>query len=136
MARYLVVAYQTAKSPELRRAVREIAAHDGDAVFTLLVPATAPADLLTSTDGQAAAVAATTGEEARERWEADGLVVDHVLIGDANPIYAVSDAFSNGHWDRVVVATLPVGVSRWLKQDVVHRLKRESPVPVTHIVAG
>lgn len=136
MARYLVVAHQTAKSPELRRSVQEIAAHDGNAVFTLLVPATPPDRLLTWTDGQAAAIAATVGEEARQRWEADGLVVDQVLVGDANPIYAVGDAFSDGQWDRVVVSTFPVGVSRWLRQDVVHRLERESPVPVTHVVAG
>ena len=134
MARYLVVAHQTAKSSELRRAVQEVAAHDRDAVFTLLVPATPPADLLTWTDGQAAAVAATAGDEARELWEADGVVVDQVIVGDANPVYAVGDAFGEAEWDQVVVSTLPIGVSRWLKQDVIHRLSRESPVPVTHVI--
>lgn len=136
MARYLVVAHQTTDSPELRHAVREIAQLDPAAIFTLLVPATPPGDLLTWTDGQAATVAQETGDRARSRWEADGLQVDDVLVGDANPAYAVGDAFNSDSWDQVVVSTLPVGVSRWLKQDVVHRLERESPVPVTHVVAG
>jgi len=136
MARYLVVAHQTAESRELRQAVREIAELDSAAVFTLLVPATPPGHLLTWTDGQAATVARETGDRARSRWEADGLQVDDVLVGDANPVYAVGDAFNSGSWDRVLVSTLPAGISRWLKQDVVHRLERESRVPVTHVVAG
>ncbi len=39
MARYLVVAHRTAKSPELAAKLREIQAQDPEARFVLLVPA-------------------------------------------------------------------------------------------------
>lgn len=135
MARYLVVAHQTAGSPELRAVLREVAVRDPEAVFTLLVPATPPSDMLTWTDGDALVVAQETGDEARERFEADGLRIDGVLIGDANPVYAAADAFNQDSWDQVIVSTLPVGFSRWLKQDVVSRIEREASVPVTHVAA-
>lgn len=136
MTRYLVIAHQTAASPDLRGFVREVAARDPEAVFTLLVPATPPSDMLTWTDGIAATVAQETGDKARERFEADGVHVDEVIVGDANPVYAVADAFNQDTWDEVIVSTLAIGVSRWLKQDVVSRLEREVAVPVTHIAAA
>jgi hypothetical protein len=34
-----------------------------------------------------------------------------------------------------VVSTLPLGVSRWLKQDLPHRAERQFRLPVTHIEA-
>lgn len=89
--------------------------------------------MLTWTDGIAATVAQETGDNARERFEADGVRIDDVLVGDANPVYAVADAFNQDSWDQVIVSTLSVGVSRWLKQDVVSRLEREVTVPVTHV---
>lgn len=136
MARYLVVAHQTASSPELRGFVRDISVRDQEAVFTLLVPATPPSDMLTWTDGIAATVAQETGDKARERFETDGVHVDQVIVGDANPVYAVADAFNQDSWDQVIVSTLGIGVSRWLNQDVVSRLEREVSVPVTHVAAA
>jgi hypothetical protein len=46
MARYLIVAHQTAGSPELLERVRALAAADPEAEFTLLVPATPTGHLL------------------------------------------------------------------------------------------
>ena len=92
--------------------------------------------MLTWTDGIAATVAQEAGDAARERFEADGVHIDAVLVGDANPVYAVGDAFNEDAWDQVIVSTFSVGVSRWLKQDVVSRLEREVTVPVTHIAAA
>jgi hypothetical protein len=136
MARYLIVAHQTAESPELRTAIRDIAGRDADAALTLVVPATPVTHLVGWTGGESAAVAWEAGQRARARWEADGIEVEEVVVGDANPLYAVADAFNRGTWDEVIVSTLPAGASRWLKMDVVSRIEREVSVPVTHVAAA
>ena len=46
MPRYLILANQTAASPELTSVIREIIAKDADTEFVLLVPATPVEDLL------------------------------------------------------------------------------------------
>jgi len=60
-----------------------------------------------------------------------GLRVRAVLaIGDA--LLATDETF-----DEVIVSTLPLGRSRWLKQDVIHRLNRAYPrLKVTHVMAA
>jgi hypothetical protein len=35
--------------------------------------------------------------------------------------------------DEVIVATYPRGTSRWLRMDLVNRVKRHSHLPVTHV---
>ena len=135
MTRYLIVAHQTADSPRLVQAVRDIRRSDPGAVLGLLVPATPVSHLAGWTRGEAEAVAAEAGERARGRLAAEGIDLQDVIVGDANPVYAVSDVFNRGRWDHVLVSTLAAGVSRWVKLDVVSRLSRELPVPVTHIVA-
>ena len=52
MSNYLVVAHQTATSPELLRRASEIADRDSGALFTLLVPATPVVHLLTWEEGE------------------------------------------------------------------------------------
>lgn len=55
-------------------------------------------------------------------------------IGDVSPARAVSDAFLVRPFDEIVVSTLPPGISRWLKQDAVSRIRRDHPgTPVTHV---
>lgn len=135
MTRYLIVAHQTADSPQLVGAIREIHRRDPDAEFGLVVPAT-PIDHLASwTHGEAQSVAAEAGERARSHLGAEGVELIEVTIGDANPVYAVADTFNRRPWDHVLVSTLPPGASRWIKMDVVSRLGRELTVPVTHVVA-
>jgi len=136
MARYLIVAHQTAESAELRTALRDITQRDAEATFTLLIPATPVNHLIGWTGGESVAVARDVGERARARWEADGVAVEDVVVGDANPVYAVADLFNQDKWDAVVVSTLAAGVSRWLNLDVVSRIEREVDVPVTHIATA
>lgn len=136
MGSYLVVAHQTADSPTLRTAIAEVREEDPEAHFTLLVPATHVDHLLTWTRGESRAVARESGERARARLEDDDVPVDEVLVGDENPIYAVTDVIAARDFDRVIVSTLPVGVSRWIHMDVVSRLERTIDLPVTHIVAA
>jgi len=135
MARYLIVAHQTADSPQLVQAVKEIRSREPDAEFGLLVPATPVSHLASWTRGEAEAVAAEAGERARTRFGAEGVALSEVIVGDANPVYAVGDVFNRSSWAHVLVSTLAPGVSRWVKMDVVSRLSRELSVPVTHIAA-
>lgn len=133
MSRYLIVAHQTAESPELLEAVRAIVARDVEARFVLLVPATHVEHLGVWFEGEAEKTARMTGERTRALWEADGIIVEDVRVGDTNPVYAAKDCLDESEFDEVVVSTLPIGVSRWIKLDVVSQLRRSFDGPVTHV---
>ena len=40
-------------------------------------------------------------------------------IGDLEPMAAIKDALSRDHYDEIIVSTLPLSLSRWLKPDIV-----------------
>ena len=133
MARYLLVAHQTAESLKLRAAVRRMAADDREASFVLLIPATPVEHLAGWTEGEARTVAQMAEEWARQAFSADGIELEGVLVGDANPVFAVEDAFNESTYDQVIVSTLARKASRWLKMDVVSHLRKVLRVPVVHI---
>ena len=137
MARYLLVAHQTADRQELVDAARELAVADPQARFTLLVPATPVGDLLTWEEGETKEVARTRARSAAALLEGQGLNLVAVRVGDADPVLAVDDEFLAGRrYDAIVISTLPPGVSRWIKMDVVSRLQRKRPkLRVIHVVA-
>jgi hypothetical protein len=54
-------------------------------------------------------------------------------IGDAEPLMAIQDALNRGHYDEIIVSTLPLGVSRWLKHDLVSKA-RAFGLPVHHVL--
>lgn len=137
MARYLLVAHQTAAREELLAATKELAAHDSSAEFTLLVPATPVGDLLLWEEGETKDVAHRRAESAAATLRRNGMNVVAVRVGDADPVLAVDDDFLAGNrYDTIVVSTLPSGISRWIKMDVVSRLQRKRPnLPVIHVVA-
>jgi hypothetical protein len=47
---------------------------------------------------------------------------------------AVQDAVNLGHYDEIIISTLPLGVSRWLKLDLISKT-RALGLPVTHVLA-
>ena len=58
----------------------------------------------------------------------DGLNVLASRVGDADPIDALRDELmKDGSYDGIVISTLPPGVSRWLKMDVLARAARLLP---------
>jgi hypothetical protein len=129
MARYLIVAHQTAGSPELLERVKELAAGDPAAEFTLLVPATPTGHLLHNwEEGEARQLARRRAEEATRRLSEAGVRVTAArVVGDelqARPGY-----------DRIVLSTFPPGVSRWLKGNLPATLNRRTRLPVDHVVA-
>jgi ribose transport system permease protein len=114
----LIVANQTAASDELAAAVRE-RAQRSPASFHLLVPGLSAEAVL------AAALPKLT--------EAAGGAVTGATTGE-EPLDAIKDAIARGGFEEVIVSTLPETVSKWLKLDLVSRVRRLD-LPVTHIEA-
>jgi hypothetical protein len=122
----LVVANVTAKSPELLETLKERSGRDR-CRFTLLVPAPAVGPV-----GREAAQ--RTLDEALEHLREAGLDVEGV-IGDHDPVAAVTDEWDPQRHDEIVISTLPTGVSKWLQVDLPRRIERMADAPVTHVVA-
>jgi hypothetical protein len=131
----LVVAHQTAATPGLLDAVRERAAR-GPARFHLVVPQQAHG-MHKVVDPQDAGVdeAQHVLEVALPKLsEAAGHEVTG-SVGDAEPLMAIQDAINLGHYDEMIISTLPLGISRWLKLDLVSKA-RGLGLPVTHVAAA
>ncbi len=133
MTKVLVVANRTAESEELLQAMKERAAQ-GDVEFTLLVPA-APHGVAWAADMHSG------GDEAQDHLgkavaslREAGLNVEGKL-GDPDPQAAVQDEANFATYDEVIVSTLPLRVSKWLKVDLPHKVEHATGLPVTHVVA-
>ena len=137
MASYLVVANQTALSDELSRYVTDLVSNDADASFTLLVPATPPAQLETWTPGAAELGAQRVARAARTRFEANGAHVVRTAVGDPDALLAIEDELCErpGVYDALVICTLPLGVSRWMRLDVPRRAGATFGLRVVHVTA-
>ena len=137
MGRYLVIAHQTATSPQLLERVSGIAADDPNATFVILVPATPVEHLLTWEEGETRTVARMRAGEARDRFEKAGLNVTRAEIGDGSPLLAIEDELRAhpGEYDSLLLSTLPPGISRWLRLDVHNQAERRFNLPVIHVVA-
>jgi hypothetical protein len=133
--RYLVVANQTLGGDRLRERIRAAMA-EGPCQFHLVVPASHPPKG-SWTDGEARALASRRLEAALASLRSLGAEVTGE-IGDASPIRAIADALIeepalSDPYDEIILSTLQAGLSRWLHQDVVHRVQRIFAVPCTHI---
>jgi hypothetical protein len=130
----LVVAHQTAATAPLLDAVRA-RAQQGPAIFHLVVPRQ-PHGLNKLLDPE------DYGQEEAERVLADALpklteaTGQKVTgsIGDSEPLAAIQDAINLGDYDELIISTLPLGVSRWLKLDLISKA-RGLGLPVTHVLA-
>ncbi|MGB0096391.1 MAG: hypothetical protein WBP81_28120 [Solirubrobacteraceae bacterium] len=134
-AHVLVVAHQTAATEGLLAAVRQ-RVERGPATFHLVVPRH-PHGMHKLVDPQ------DTGDD-----EGDG-VLESALpklsraaggdvtgsLGDAEPLMAIHDAVNLGDYDEIIISTLPLGVSRWLKLDLISKA-RALGLPVTHVQAS
>jgi hypothetical protein len=133
-ANVLVVAHQTAATPPLLDAVRERAAR-GPARFHLVVPR--------QPHGMHKLVDPVEAGEDEARRALDGALPElskaagHEVtgsIGDPEPLSAIQDAINLGSYDEIIISTLPLGISRWLKLDLVSKA-RGLGLPVTHVAA-
>jgi hypothetical protein len=135
MSRYLIVTHQTALSPDLQRTVSALIAEDPAAEFAVLVPE-APGPPLTW-EGETVDVARQRAEAARTVLEEKaGARVFRTDVGAQEPLQAITDELRmHPGYDTLVICTLPPGVSRWLKLDLVHRAERKFGLRVIHVVA-
>jgi LmbE family N-acetylglucosaminyl deacetylase len=137
MARHLIVAHQTAGSPELVGRVRQLVERDPEAEFVLLVPATPTSHLLTWEEGEARQLAALRAREASEALRAAGVEVVAARVGSHSPLEAVGDELrAEPGYAGIVLSTFPPGLSRWLKGDLPNQLRRRYRLPVEHVVAA
>jgi hypothetical protein len=133
-AHVLLVAHQTAATPALLEAVRS-RAQSSPATFHLVVPRQAHG-MHKVVDPEESG-----GDEAQQVLngalpklsEAAGQEVTGSL-GDAEPLMAIHDAVNLGNYDEIIISTLPLGVSRWLRLDLVSKA-RGLGLPVTHVQA-
>ena len=119
------MAHRTAATPLLLNAVRARAKRSSCS-FTLLVPRPYWDP---DTDEAAATLelAIPVLEEA-----AEGHV--HGMIGDTDPFVAVREAVTSIGIDELIISTLPVRVSHWLRRDLPHRVEQFG-LPVTIVTA-
>jgi len=132
MSRYLVVANQTLGSRELM-AELEARRDRGPSTFHVLVPVTHPAGAWA--EGQVQAAATQRLEDGMRDLKAKGFDVESGETGDVSPVRAIGDVLLREQFDEIILSTLPPGPSRWLHQDVPHRVSRTYKVPMTHVVA-
>ena len=132
--RVLIVAHQTADSPQLIDAVSRRAA-EGPCTFMLLVP-TRPRGLHRVVDPEDHGVPAA---EARLAAALPGLsdaagreVIG--IVGSHEPLAAVQDALNLIGFDEVMVSMLPARLSRWLHLDLPRKV-RGLGVQVTPVMA-
>lgn len=129
MTRYLVVANKTLGAEHLMAQVRACMA-DGPCSFHIVVPLAHP--MGSWTEGQARVAATEHLEAGLARFRAAGAEVTGE-VGDPSPILATNDALIAGTYDAIILSTLPPGVSRWLKKDLLHRMESRFPLPVMHV---
>jgi hypothetical protein len=134
-ARVLVVANRTAESPELLNALRERQAR-GPCEFTLLVPST-PHGLAWAADPDAGHDEAEHHREAFvEELRMEGLNVADAKLGDPDPLAAIQDECNFHDYDEVIVSTLPLKLSKWLRVDLPRKARAATGLPVTHVIGS
>jgi len=123
MRRYLVVANQTLLGDPLLGRIRDCLAA-GPCQFHLVVPATHAPGRSIQVESRDHAFAVKRLGEGLERFRALGIAVQGE-VGDARPMDAIRDAIRTaGPFNEIILSTLPPGLSRWLHQDLPHRIAR------------
>lgn len=132
MRRILVVANQTLGGPKVMDWLRERVA-EGPCAIHVLVPA--------NVDTQSWVHDDDTDQELAEQRLSDGLnrfvelgVEVTGEVGDPRPMDAILDVLRRMTFHEILLSTLPVGISRWVRLDLVHRVERVTTLPVTHLV--
>jgi hypothetical protein len=133
-ANVLVVAHQTAATAPLLDAVAARAAQ-GPAKFHLVVPSRPHGlDKVMDPADHGRDEATRAMEDALPKLSAAAGQQVTGEVGDAEPLMAIQDALTRGHYDEIIISTLPLGISRWLHLDLISKARALGP-PVTHVLA-
>jgi hypothetical protein len=134
-SRVLVVANRTAESPELLDALRARAVQ-GPCEFVLLVPAT-PHGIAWAADMFAGQSEAEKHRQAFvDELRSEGLDISDAKVGDPDPLAALSDECNFNQYDELIVSTLPLHLSKWLRIDLPRKARAATGLPVTHVVGS
>jgi nucleotide-binding universal stress UspA family protein len=142
MALYLIVANQTIGGDQLTAKLDELATASS-CTFRFLVPVTdaegaqqwdyPPIDRFIPDAHQIArALAEARLEHELARLRRSGVEASGEVV-DARPVDRAQELLDEGHFDGVVVSTLPRRLSRWLIRGLPHRIASIADVPVVHV---
>lgn len=124
----LVIANRTASTDTLCDHLKEKAADGGSPrLFIVVVPQEGG-------EGHHAHRARGRLNQLLDRLRAEGLLAAG-MIGDPDPYIAAKNGLQLFRVDEVVVSTYGPERSRWLRADVVERIRKAAHVPVDHVVA-
>jgi hypothetical protein len=149
--RALIVANRTVGGDELAEAIRA-RLQAGPCEFHLVVPVAAPVAVAVAPGtavGDGANMTATASLEVRDErqiardrlafgleWlEHFGAAATGEMTTECDTASAVAAIAEHGPFDEIIVSTLPTTISRWLRQDLPHRVERKTRLPVT-VVTG
>ena len=147
MHRVLIVANQTIGSAELTSAINERIASGSRFHLLVPVPPTPPSAISV---GLAAVESAATAfmvlpdlrALAEERLESGlewlrGLGAEATgEVGVIDTVAAVVGVVERDQVDEIIVSTLPSRISKWLRQDLPHKIEKHVTVPVTVVSAS
>lgn len=134
MDRILLVANQTLGGPEVTSWLQERIADD-ETELHILVPSSVDPQGWVHDEDSDRELAEQRLDEALVRFGSLGIPVTGE-VGDNQPVSAILDVLRTREIDEIVLSTLPVGMSRWLRLDLVHRVERAVRIPVTHLAAA
>jgi hypothetical protein len=132
MAKVLILANETIGGGELLDAVRE-RHRKGDASFFVVVPQSRPRHGNVVYD-EAVRDSAQVRVDLALAFMRDEGIEGAGEVGDADPLNAATDAVGHHGIDEIIVSTLPVSTSGWLRRDLPERLEAETGLPVRHVV--
>ena len=66
----------------------------------------------------------------------EGLDVADAKVGDGDPLAAISDECNFNEYDELIVSTLPLRISKWLRVDLPRKAEAATGLPVTHVVGS
>lgn len=125
-ANVLVIANETVLGKELLDRIRARAA-EGPSAFLIVSPQSDP-------DVSEHPEAERRLREALSTLRSEGIEV-HGQVAHPDPYTAAMQVVGDERVDEIVVSTFPGERSGWLRRDLVGRLRKDSGVPVEHVVA-
>jgi hypothetical protein len=132
MAEILVLANETIGGAALLDAIRARQAQ-GDARFFVVVPQTRPRHGNVIYDDVVRDSAQVRVDLALAFMREEG-IEGAGEVGDGDPYNAAMDAIGERRIAEVIVSTLPMQASAWIRRDLIQQLKDESGLPVEHVV--
>jgi hypothetical protein len=120
----LVIANQTVVSDELLDAIRTRSA-EGPASFLVVVP---------TSDGEDEQAADRRLRRTLTELRTEGIDA-HGQIVHPDPYTAAVQATQDERVDEIIVSTFPGEKSGWLRRDLIARLRKDTNLPVQHVVS-